>query len=114
MEKKTIKKNEATPIEIIKNRLYWISSEKPPRATNNSLYFCIDEAIKYEPFFSDYGPVHLAHTIRYVSELKKLLANTIYKSYPIFHYTSLDEAKRANSAYLMGAFQVISCFLCLF
>lgn len=104
MEKEKNTKNKQ--IEIIKDRLYWISASKPPRADNNSLYFCIDEEIKYIPFFSDYGPVHLAHTYRFVTELKKLLANTIYKSFPIYHYTSLDQAKRANAAYLMGAFQV--------
>ena len=30
-----------------------------------------------------------------------------YQSYKIYHYTSLDYAKQANAAFLMGAFMII-------
>jgi cell division cycle 14 len=42
-----------------------------------------------------------------VTELEKLLGDTSYSKYAIYHYASLDSAKRANAAYLMGAFQII-------
>lgn len=58
----------------------------------------------YEPFFADFGPLNLGHTYRFVTELEKLLADTSFSKYAIYHYTSLDNAKRANAAYLMGAF----------
>jgi len=41
---------------------------------------------------------------RFVTELEKLITNETYKNFLIFHYTSLDSAKRANAAYLMCAF----------
>lgn len=46
-------------------------------------------------------------TYRFVTELEKLITDSTYSKYLIYHYTSLDNAKRANAAYLMGAFQVI-------
>jgi cell division cycle 14 len=49
----------------------------------------------------------LGKTYRFVTELEKLLADSAYSKSKIFHHTSLDSAKRANSGYLMCAFQVI-------
>ena len=46
-------------------------------------------------------------TYRFVTELEKLVSDNSYSKYLIYHYTSLDCAKRANAAYLMGAFEVI-------
>ena len=61
----------------------------------------------YEPFFADFGPLNLGMTYRFVTELEKLITDSTYSKYLIYHYTSLDSAKKANAAYLMGAFQVI-------
>jgi hypothetical protein len=44
---------------------------------------------------------------RFVSELDKLMKDYTYKNYLIYHYTSIDSAKRANSAFLMCAYCVI-------
>ena len=40
-------------------------------------------------------------------ELDKIMQNSDFKKHIIYHYTSLDYRKRANSAYLMGAYLVI-------
>lgn len=95
------------PVEIIPKRLYWISDNKPPRGNNKAFFFCIDNDLKYIPFFSDFGPLNLAQTYRFVIELDKLLENPSFKESPIYHYCSCDTANRANAAYLMGAYQII-------
>jgi cell division cycle 14 len=46
-------------------------------------------------------------THKFCVELDKLMRNPAYEKYKIYHYASLAPAKRANAAYLMGAFQVI-------
>ena len=51
--------------------------------------------------------MNLGKTYKYVTELDKLLKHPDYSSNIIYHYTSTDYAKAANSAYLMGAFQII-------
>lgn len=95
-------------IAIIKDKLYFISDRQAPKNQTNAFYFCIDQDLVYEPFFADFGPLNLGHTYRFVSELEKLLSDPTYTKYQIYHYTSLDSAKRTNAAYLMGAFQIIS------
>ena len=93
--------------DIIPNRLYWVSDKFPPRNKANSYYFCVDKELVYRPFNNDFGPLNLAMTHRFCLELEKLLNNPEYKLYKIYHFTTLNPAKRANAAFLMGAFQMI-------
>jgi cell division cycle 14 len=44
----------------------------------------------------------------FCKELEKLMNDTQYKSFKIYHYTSLDYAKQANAAFLMGCFMIIT------
>jgi hypothetical protein len=52
----------------------------------------------------DFGPLNLGKMTKYVSELEKLLAHPNYKKNKIYHFTSTDNSKAANAAFLMGAF----------
>ena len=99
--------NAMKPICILPDKLYWISSESPPRGVGKAFFFNIDSDLKYYPFFKDFGPLNLAQTYRFVTELNKLLNNQQYSNCPIYHHTSINPAKKANAAYLMGAFQVL-------
>lgn len=63
--------------------------------------------LEYDPFYQDFGPLNIAKTYKYIVELSKLLKLPEYESKSIYHYTSTDYAKVANSAYLMGAFQIV-------
>jgi len=40
-------------------------------------------------------------------EVDKIMGNQDYKKHKIYHYTSTDYRKRANAAYLMGAYLVV-------
>ena len=46
-------------------------------------------------------------TYKFCVELLRFFNNPAYTKYQIFHYTSPQPDKRANSAYLMGAYQVL-------
>lgn len=97
----------SSSIEIIPNKLYWISDKSPPRNQANSYYFCIDNELVYQPFCSDFGPLNIGMTYKFSVELEKLIKNPSYNNFRVYHYTSLNPQKRANAAYLMGAFQII-------
>lgn len=94
-------------IEIIPNKLYWISSKETPRNVSKTFFFNIDSDLVYEPFFFDFGPVDICKVYKFVLEVEALLKCSQFKHSKIYHHTSLDTAKRANAAFLMGAFQVI-------
>jgi cell division cycle 14 len=102
-----MQRDKSKPICIIKDQLYWVSSEQPPRGVGRAFFFNIDSDLKYFPFFKDFGPLNLAQTYRFVTELSKLLNNKEYANCPIYHHTDVHPSKKANAAYLMGAFQVL-------
>ena len=96
-------------VEIIENKLFWISDDAPPKSQSaKALYFCVDENLVYIPFYKDFGPLNLAYVHIFCSELNSIVANSKYKKSKIYHYTSKNYAKRANAAFLMG------CYLILF
>lgn len=97
----------ASAIEIITNKLYWISDKSPPRNQKNSYYFSIDDDLVYQPFCNDFGPLNIGMTYKFCMELEKLMKRSSNNSFKIFHYTTLNPQKRANAAFLMGAFQII-------
>jgi cell division cycle 14 len=94
-------------IEIIKERLYWLSDKNPPKNQTNAFFFNIDNDLVYQPFFADFGPLDMGKTYRFITELEKLLQEPSYSKSKFYHHTSVDSAKRTNAACLMGAFQVV-------
>jgi cell division cycle 14 len=51
------------------DRLYWISDTQAPKNLPNAFYFCIDTQLVYRPFSSDFGPLSLGMTWKYIHEL---------------------------------------------
>jgi cell division cycle 14 len=70
--------------------------------------FCVDDALLYAPFYSDFGPLNLACTVRFCHSLQSLLTDAAALPVPpvlYFHCNNTREAK-SNAAVLIGAFQV--------
>lgn len=97
------------PIEIIQDKLYWVSDIKPPQNFKNAFFFNIDNDLTYFPFNKDFGPLNLAMVHRYSRELARLLRDKNYNENRIFHYCSSAEPghKMVNGAFLMGAFMIV-------
>jgi len=75
-------------IEVIQNRLYFVSGSRPPTSYNDAYFFSVDNELVYDPFNNDFGPLNLAMMHKFVRELVRLLADPTYKDYKLFHYTS--------------------------
>lgn len=97
------------PIEIIRNKLYWVSDASPPQNIHNAFFFNIDNDLIYMPFNKDFGPLNLTMTHRFCRELSKLLQSDNFKGNSrIYHYSSsTDYTKITNAVYLMCAFMVV-------
>lgn len=94
-------------IEIVADRVYWVTLHEQPKNTSKSYYFSIDNELVYEPFFADFGPLNLACTARFCRLLANMLTDPVLADKRIIHYTSHNQKKRANAAYLMCAFLVV-------
>lgn len=63
-------------IEVLKGQLYfWVarSSDAVRAAASVGLVLQIDSELTYEPFASDFGPLHLGCTYRFCNKLNSLL-----------------------------------------
>lgn len=60
----------------------------------------------YRPFFDDFGPLNLGQLHAFCIELEKLLNHPDYKDAQIYHYCSDNFEKKANAAFLMGAYMI--------
>nr|XP_032660820.1 dual specificity protein phosphatase CDC14A isoform X1 [Chelonoidis abingdonii] len=93
--------------EFLKDRLYFATLRNKPKSTVNTHYFCTDEELVYENFYADFGPLNLAMLYRYCCKLNKKLKSFSLSRKKIVHYTSFDQRKRANAAFLIGSYAVI-------
>ncbi|XP_060058125.1 dual specificity protein phosphatase CDC14A isoform X3 [Erinaceus europaeus] len=89
------------------DRLYFATLRNRPKSTVNTHCFSIDEELVYENFYADFGPVNLAMVYRYCCKLNKKLKSYSLSRKKIVHYTCFDQRKRANAAFLIGAYAVI-------
>eukprot|EP00928_Gymnodinium_smaydae_P046468 TRINITY_DN30963_c0_g1_i1.p1 TRINITY_DN30963_c0_g1~~TRINITY_DN30963_c0_g1_i1.p1 ORF type:complete len:388 (-),score=67.51 TRINITY_DN30963_c0_g1_i1:219-1382(-) len=94
-------------VEIIPDRLYWVSLSAAPKSTEKSHFFSIDNRFVYEAFTYDFGPVDLAMTFRYCCVLGAKLNDPELAGKKIVHCCRDDPHKRANAAYLMCAYSVL-------
>eukprot|EP01083_Nonionella_stella_P001990 5736_1 len=94
---------------IIQNRLYFTHCRRQsrPQESNKYHFFTIDNTLKYQPFFVDFGPLHLGHLYRFCELLSSKLQSPALDDKAIYFYCSQNQHKRANAAYLIGAFQVL-------
>ncbi|XP_061234990.1 dual specificity protein phosphatase CDC14A isoform X3 [Neopsephotus bourkii] len=90
--------------EFVKDRLYFATLRNKPKSTVNTHYFCTDEELVYENFYGDFGPLNLAMLYRYCCKLSKKLKYFSLSRKKIVYYTSFDQRKRANAAFLIGAY----------
>uniref|UniRef100_A0A8B9ZLM8 Cell division cycle 14A n=1 Tax=Anas zonorhyncha TaxID=75864 RepID=A0A8B9ZLM8_9AVES len=91
----------------VSDRLYFATLRSKPKSTVNTHYFCTDEELVYENFYADFGPLNLAMLYRYCCKLNKKLKYFSLSRKKIVYYTSFDQRKRANAAFLIGAYAVI-------
>ncbi|XP_039204411.1 dual specificity protein phosphatase CDC14A isoform X1 [Crotalus tigris] len=93
--------------EFLKDRLYFATLRNRPKSTVNTHYFCTDEEFVYENFYADFGPLNLALVYRFCCKLNKKLKSFSLSRKKIVYYTSFDQRKRANAAFLIGAYAVV-------
>ncbi|XP_032421478.1 dual specificity protein phosphatase CDC14AB-like [Xiphophorus hellerii] len=93
--------------EFIKDRLYFATLRVKPKNTANTHFFSTDEEFIYESFYADFGPLNLAMLYKYCCKLNKKLKSFTMSRKKLVHFTSYDQKKRANAAFLIAAYSVI-------
>jgi len=95
-------------IEVVPDRLYWVTCSVAPDDTEDSHCFSIDSKLVYQPFAHDFGPLNLGMICRYCRLLQEKLSDPSLRDKRIIHYCSRRSFKRANAVLLMCSFQVLA------
>ncbi|XP_032122265.1 dual specificity protein phosphatase CDC14B isoform X2 [Sapajus apella] len=90
-----------------KDRLCFAILYSRPKSASNVHYFSIDNELEYENFYADFGPLNLAMVYRYCCKINKKLKSITMLRKKIVHFTSSDQRKQANAAFLIGCYMVI-------
>jgi cell division cycle 14 len=92
---------------IIEGKLYWSLTDVSPKRTKEVHYFSVHQLLQYEPFFSDFGPLHLGCLYRFCVLLTTKLKSAALKDKIICYVAPTNKEHAANSATLIALFQVI-------
>lgn len=100
-------KEHASGVCIIPERLYFMAVKSRPKVTPKKHFFCIDNILRYEAFFIDFGPLNLGCLYKFCELLNAKLKDKALASAAIHFYTANDSQKIANASYLIGSFMVL-------
>ncbi|XP_030049493.1 dual specificity protein phosphatase CDC14B isoform X3 [Microcaecilia unicolor] len=92
---------------VITDRLYFVVQCPTSKTDGDAHYFCIDDELVYENFYSDFGPLNLAMLYRYCYKLNRKLKSSSLGRKKVIHYTGCDHKKEANAAFLIGCYAII-------
>ncbi|XP_054290563.1 dual specificity protein phosphatase CDC14A-like [Macrosteles quadrilineatus] len=94
--------------EFIKDRLYFATfRNKTHRNTTGVHYFTVDDELVYNNYYGDFGPLSLSSVVRFLNKVNFKLKSPSLASKILVQYTSPNEKKRANAAFLMAVYAIV-------
>jgi len=106
-EQQQLQSDLAAAVPIIDDRLYFTVARKGAHSSTIHM-FSIDHALRYEPFFVDFGPLNLACLYKFCKLLDHKLKDDKLKNCKIYYFCDRSPQKISNAAYLIGAYQILS------
>lgn len=94
-------------IEFLKNRIYLGAYDFAPSDTNDLVYFTIEDALPYNPFHLDFGPLHIGSLYRFAVVLHNILNEESNQGKAIVFYSSTSAKERSNAACLLCCYMVL-------
>lgn len=94
-------------IEFLKNKVYLGAYDNPPENTDQYVYFTVEDALPYNAFHLDFGPLHIGHLYRFAVALHNILNDPDNGSKAVVFYSSENPKARANAACLLCCYLVL-------
>ncbi|KAK6458273.1 protein tyrosine phosphatase CDC14 [Scheffersomyces xylosifermentans] len=94
-------------IEFLKNRIYLGAYDYSPVDTNELVYFTVEDALPYNAFHLDFGPLHIGNLYRFAVVLHNILNEEANQGKAIVFYSSTSPKERTNAACLLCCYMVL-------
>jgi len=86
------------------------AKRKPNQIINSSglkpVYFTVDDALLYNAFHHDFGPLHIGHLYRFAVTLHDILGDSKNEGRVVVFWSKPDGKARANAGCLLACYMV--------
>lgn len=89
------------------DRIYLGAYDHPPADTPDLVYFTVEDALPFNAFHLDFGPLHIGHLYRFAVVLHNILNEEANQGKAIVFYSSCGPKERANAACLLCCYMVL-------
>lgn len=70
------------------------------------MYFCVDDALLYNAFHHDFGPLHIGHLYKFAITFHDILGAPKHENRVVVFWSRPDVKARANAACLLACYMV--------
>lgn len=94
-------------IEFLKNRIYLGAYDYTPSDTKDLVYFTIEDALPYNAFHLDFGPLNISNLYRFAVILHNILNDDENQGKGVVFYSSTSPKQRANAACILCCYMIL-------
>ncbi|CAK9440182.1 uncharacterized protein LODBEIA_P42820 [Lodderomyces beijingensis] len=94
-------------IEFLKNRIYLGAYDYAPADTKDLVYFTVEDALPYNAFHLDFGPLNISNLYRFAVVLHNILNEDENQGKGVVFYSSSCPKQRANAACLLCCYMIL-------
>ncbi|GMF00248.1 unnamed protein product [Ambrosiozyma monospora] len=101
------RKPDPNAIEFLKTKVYLSYYDHHPQNTSDFVYFTVEEALPYNAFHLDFGPLHIGHLYRFAVALHNILNDPSNERKAVVFYSSPNVKERTNAACILCCYLVL-------
>lgn len=94
-------------IEFLKGRVYLGAYDYAPKDSDDLVFFTVEDAIFYNSFHLDFGPLNIGHLYRFAVIFHEILNDQENADKSVVFYSSTSSRQRANAACLLCCYMVL-------
>lgn len=95
------------PPILTPDRIYLGAYDHAPQDSHDLVYFTVEDALVYNSFHLDFGPLHIGCLYRFAVVLHNILNEDANQGKAVVFYSSTSPKERANAACLLACYMVL-------
>lgn len=94
-------------IEFLRGRVYLGAYDYTPEDTDELVFFTVEDAIFYNSFHLDFGPMNIGHLYRFAVIFHEILNDPENANKAVVFYSSASTRQRANAACMLCCYMIL-------
>ncbi|CAI4439802.1 AMM_1a_G0017130.mRNA.1.CDS.1 [Saccharomyces cerevisiae] len=94
-------------IEFLRGRVYLGAYDYTPEDTDELVFFTVEDAIFYNSFHLDFGPMNIGHLYRFAVIFHEILNDPENANKAVAFYSSASTRQRANAACMLCCYMIL-------